>query len=90
MTRVKPARILSIVGLVVSFGGWFTMRRTEAAILSTGRSSCNALATVSIRGHEHLTCSHLAASYHAGAGAFAIGWLILLVSIFGLKFDREA
>lgn len=90
MARVRPARILSIVGLVVSFGGWFTMRRTEAAVLSTSRSSCKTFATLSIRGHEHLTCSNLASNYHAGAGAFAIGWLVLLVSIVALKFNREA
>lgn len=89
MSPVRPARICSIVALIVNFGGWLTMKRAEAAILSTNPRTCQVYATVLMRGYEDVTCSFLAARYHAGLSAFAFSWLVFLASIVAMKINRE-
>ena len=65
------------------------MRRTEAAILSSKASACDLFATVTLKGHKYLTCSFLAARYHAGEGIFLLSWVILLGSIFALRMHNR-
>jgi hypothetical protein len=82
-------RICGYAATVLSFAGWLTVRRTEAAVIAANAKACKAFAIVSIGNHDYLTCSYLAHRRMFGVTAFVLGWLVamavILISRFGQK-----